>query len=270
MLLAALRATGLVVVLDGVPAGARGPSTKVVTPMTARSLRAASRTAGTGALLALFVAVAAQPAAAHDQLLDSSPGEGEHLDVAPTEVTLRFSDEILAIGPAVIVADDAGTTWTVGDPVLDGPDVVTELADDVPDGSYEVRWRVVSSDGHPITGVIPFSVGDTAPTSGSETGSAPPAGPSDSSAADPAAGSAADPAAGSAADPAAGSPADPAAGSAGDQPEAAVSAADPAAGPAWVRPVVVGVLGALAASLVFWVAVRPSRRRPTPPDDASL
>lgn len=222
--------------------------------MTARSLRAASRTAGTGALLALFVAVAAQPAAAHDQLLDSSPGEGEHLDVAPTEVTLRFSDEILAIGPAVIVADDAGTTWTVGDPVLDGPDVVTELADDVPDGSYEVRWRVVSSDGHPITGVIPFSVGDTAPTSGSETGAAAPAGPSDSSAADPAAGSAAD----------------PAAGSAGDQPEVAVSAADPAAGPAWVRPVVVGVLGALAASLVFWVAVRPSRRRPTPPDDASL
>jgi len=230
--------------------------------MTARSLRAASRTAGTGALLALFVAVAAQPAAAHDQLLDSSPGEGEHLDVAPTEVTLRFSDEILAIGPAVIVADDAGTTWTVGDPVLDGPDVVTELADDVPDGSYEVRWRVVSSDGHPITGVIPFSVGDTAPTSGSETGAAAPAGASDSSAADPAAGSAADPAAGSAADPAA--------GSAGGQPEAAVSAADPAAGPGWVRPVVVGVLGALAASLVFWVAVRPSRRRPTPPDDASF
>jgi methionine-rich copper-binding protein CopC len=254
VLLAALRATGLVVVLDGMPAGARGPSTKVVTPMTARSLRAASRTAGTGALLALFVAVAAQPAAAHDQLLDSSPGEGEHLDVAPTEVTLRFSDEILAIGPAVIVADDAGTTWTVGDPVLDGPDVVTELADDVPDGSYELRWRVVSSDGHPITGVIPFSVGDTAPTSGSETGSAAPAGPSDSSAADPAAGSAAD----------------PAAGSPGGQPEAAVSAADPAAGPAWVRPVVVGVLGALAASLVFWVAVRPSRRRPAPPDDASL
>lgn len=202
----------------------------------------------------LLVAVAAQPAAAHDQLLDSSPGVGEHLDVAPTEVTLRFSDEILAIGPAVIVADDAGTTWTVGDPVLDGPDVVTELADDVPDGSYEVRWRVVSSDGHPITGVIPFSVGDAAPASGSETGSAAPAGPSDSSAADPAAGSAAD----------------PAAGSPGGQPEAAVSAADPAAGPGWVRPVVVGVLGALAASLVFWVAVRPSRRRPTPPDDASL
>uniref|UniRef100_UPI003B39FD74 copper resistance protein CopC n=1 Tax=Pseudactinotalea sp. TaxID=1926260 RepID=UPI003B39FD74 len=28
------------------------------------------------------------------------------------------------------------------------------------DGHYDIRWRVVSSDGHPISGVIPFSVGD--------------------------------------------------------------------------------------------------------------
>jgi methionine-rich copper-binding protein CopC len=206
--------------------------------MTAPALRAALRTAGTGALLALAVAVTAPPAAAHDQLLDSSPTEGEHLDVAPTEVTLRFSDEILTIGPAVIVADDAGGTWTVGDPVLDGPDVVTALADDVPDGAYEVRWRVVSSDGHPITGVIPFTVGDVAPATDREA------------------------AATASADPTAGLPA--------DQTGTAAPAADAAQGPAWVRPVVVGALGALVASVVFWVAARVSRRRPSPPDDASL
>lgn len=206
--------------------------------MTAPALRAALRTAGTGALLALAVAVTAPPAAAHDQLLDSSPTEGERLDVAPTEVTLRFSDEILTIGPAVIVADDAGGTWTVGDPVLDGPDVVTALADDVPDGAYEVRWRVVSSDGHPITGVIPFTVGDVAPATDREAGAT------------------------ASADPPAGRPA--------DLPGDAAPAADAAQGPAWVRPVVVGSLGALAASVVFWVAARVSRRRPSPPDDASL
>lgn len=206
--------------------------------MTAPALRAALRTAGTGALLALAVAVTAPPAAAHDQLLDSSPTEGEHLDIAPTEVTLRFSDEILTIGPAVIVADDAGGTWTVGDPVLDGPDVVTALADDVPDGAYEIRWRVVSSDGHPITGVIPFTVGDVAPATDREAGAT------------------------ASADPPAGLPA--------DQTGTAAPAVDAAQGPAWVRPVVVGALGALVASVVFWVAARVSRRRPSPPDDASL
>lgn len=206
--------------------------------MTAPALRAALRTAGTGALLALAVAVTAPPAAAHDQLLDSSPTEGEHLDVAPTEVTLRFSDEILTIGPAVIVADDAGGTWTVGDPVLDGPEVVAALADDVPDGAYEVRWRVVSSDGHPITGVIPFTVGDVAPATDPEAGAT------------------------ASADPPSGLPAGP--------PGAAAPAAGAAQGPAWVRPVVVGALGALVASVVFWVVARVSRRRPSPPDDASL
>jgi methionine-rich copper-binding protein CopC len=143
--------------------------------MTALTPRAALRTAGTGALLALLVAVGATPAAAHDQLLDSSPTEGEHLTAAPSEVTLRFSAEILTIGPAVLVVDAAGTTWTVGEPRLDGPEVVAELADDVPDGAYEVRWRVVSSDGHPIAGTIPFTVGDpdAPPVAGAPAAGAP-------------------------------------------------------------------------------------------------
>lgn len=209
--------------------------------MTALTPRAALRTAGTGALLALLVAVGATPAAAHDQLLDSSPTEGEHLTTAPSEVTLRFSAEILTIGPAVLVVDAAGTTWTVGDPRLDGPEVVADLADDVPDGAYEVRWRVVSSDGHPIAGTIPFTVGDP---------DAPPV----------------------AGAPAAGAPAPEGSASTGAAESTATAAAVPgqtsASSPAWVRPVLVGGGGALVASLLFWVVSR-TARRPSPPDDAS-
>lgn len=205
-----------------------------LTPRAALTPRgAALRTAGTGALLALLVAVGATPAAAHDQLLDSSPSEGEHLDTAPTEVALRFSDEILTIGPAVLVVDTDGTSWTDGDPELDGPDVVTPLADGLPDGAYEVRWRVVSSDGHPISGVVPFTVGapDAAPVAG------PPA-------------PAGDPTSAATADAAAPLPSD--------------------ASPAWVRPVLVGAGGAVVASVLFWVVTRAPRRHPSPPDDASL
>ena len=205
-----------------------------LTPRAALTPRgAALRTAGTGALLALLVAVGATPAAAHDQLLDSSPSEGEHLDTAPTEVALRFSDEILTIGPAVLVVDADGTSWTDGDPELDGPDVVTPLADDLPDGAYEVRWRVVSSDGHPISGVVPFTVGDAdaAPVAGSPA----PAG---------------DPTSAATADAAAPLPSD--------------------ASPTWVRPVLVGAGGAVVASVLFWVVTRATRRRPSSPDDASL
>lgn len=192
---------------------------------------AALRTAGTGALLALLVAVGATPAAAHDQLLDSSPTEGEHLDTAPTEVALRFSDEILTIGPAVVVVDSAGTRWTDGEPELDGPQVVTGLVDDLPDGSYEVRWRVVSSDGHPIAGIIPFTVGDA--------GSAPAAAPTS----------------------------EPGTVT-GTTPEAVPASAETGPSSGWVRPVLVGTGGALVASVLFWAVSRASRRRPTPPGDA--
>ena len=33
----------------------------------------------------------------------------------------------------------------------------------MPDAGYEMRWRVVSADGHPISGIIPFTVGDGEP-----------------------------------------------------------------------------------------------------------
>lgn len=194
------------------------------------SPRAALRTAGTGALLALLVAVGASPAAAHDQLLDSSPSEGEHLDVSPTEVSLTFSDDILTIGPAVIVVDAAGQRWTDGDPVLDGPAVVTDLVDDLPDGSYQVRWRVVSSDGHPIADVISFTVGDASPDAAAAGAPDPTAGPVTRT-----------------------------------TPEVASSAVASGSSPAWVRPVLVGACGALVASALFWVVARTSRRRPPPP-----
>ncbi|MEP7762825.1 copper resistance CopC family protein [Sanguibacter sp. 25GB23B1] len=202
--------------------------------MTALSLRAALRTAGTGALLALLVTAGATAAAAHDELLDSSPGTDEHLDVAPTHVTLSFSDEILTIGPAVIVADTDGTTWTAGDPTLEGSAVVVPLADDVPDGSYEIRWRVVSSDGHPISGLVPFTIGDATevePSAPSEPTAAPEPAPS--------------------APPAAEAP---------DQ-DAAGTPADSSTSPSWLRPVLVGATGALVATSLFWVSSRLTRRR---------
>jgi hypothetical protein len=34
------------------------------------------------------------------------------------------------------------------------------VAADLPDGAYDVRWRVVSADGHPVSGAFAFAVGD--------------------------------------------------------------------------------------------------------------
>lgn len=116
-----------------------------------------------GIVVAVAVVLASVvPASAHDQLLSSSPAAGERLASAPDEISLSFSADVLDVGAEVVVADAEGVDWVGGDPLLSAGVVTVPLRDELPAAGYEVRWRVVSSDGHPISGVVPFTVGDGA------------------------------------------------------------------------------------------------------------
>ena len=119
----------------------------------------------TGGIVVAAVAVLASvvPASAHDQLLSSTPAEGERLASAPDEISLSFSADVLDVGAEVVVADAEGVDWVGADPLLSAGVVTVPLRAELPAAGYEVRWRVVSSDGHPISGVVPFTVGDGAP-----------------------------------------------------------------------------------------------------------
>jgi len=106
------------------------------------------------------------PASAHDELVASSPEPDARLSAAPDEVVLTFSDEPLALdgaGVAVVVTDIDGADWLAGAPTVSERTVSAPIKDGMPSAGYEIRWRVVSADGHPISGVIPFTVGDAAP-----------------------------------------------------------------------------------------------------------
>jgi methionine-rich copper-binding protein CopC len=113
----------------------------------------------TALLAVLFGGLAtASPAAAHDALVSSSPAEGEQLAAPPAQITLEFSNEVLAMGAEVQVNDTTGRNWVAGEVTITGGTVVAAVDEGMPAGSYEVLWRVVSADGHPISAAIPFSV----------------------------------------------------------------------------------------------------------------
>ncbi len=125
--------------------------------------RRRSRWAG-GALAAVAAACAivlssAIPASAHDQILSTTPADGQNVASAPTEINLRFTEEVLSVGAIVIVVDSAGTDWADGKVRLDQTEATQPLKTGQPDGAYEVRWRVVSADGHPVSGAFAYSVG---------------------------------------------------------------------------------------------------------------
>lgn len=124
-------------------------------------------TMGVLTLSALAVLSPLSPAAhAHDDILSTTPADGTHLTVSPADVTMVFTDNLIEVGSIVLVVDEAETSWTDGALVLDGDTIVQPVKADLPDGNYQVRWRVVSSDGHPIAGTFDFSTGATAPAEG--------------------------------------------------------------------------------------------------------
>ena len=119
--------------------------------------------AGGLAVAVVALCATAAPASAHDELLSSDPASDEVLAAPPESVSLRFSADVLDMGAAVVVTDSEGTDWVTALPTIDGPTVTATLDEGMPEAGYEIRWRVVSSDGHPISGVVPFTVGDGAP-----------------------------------------------------------------------------------------------------------
>lgn len=112
---------------------------------------------GAGLVLVALLAPA-DSARAHDQVIATAPAEGEELDAAPTQVTMTFTSDVLEIGAIMLVVDASGTDWAVGAPALKGVVATQAVSEGMPDGAYEVRWRVVSADGHPISDTIDFTV----------------------------------------------------------------------------------------------------------------
>ena len=127
------------------------------------NVRTFARVFGGAVLAALLVFALPQVAIAHDQIIDQMPNESEVLEVAPSEVILEFTGELMDITQLAMVVDADGTDWVSGPMQVTQRTALQPLLPDMPEGSYQVRWRVVSSDGHPISGSFEFAVGRETP-----------------------------------------------------------------------------------------------------------
>ncbi|WP_313280104.1 copper resistance protein CopC [Timonella senegalensis] len=113
------------------------------------------------ALLAVFLLLGQGPAAAHDVLVKSNPADGATLKTAPKSLILEFNNDIQTLGGQVLVKDASGAEIASGAPATDGK-MATYALPALANGTYTAAWRVVSSDAHPIEGVVTFTVEDPA------------------------------------------------------------------------------------------------------------
>ncbi len=121
--------------------------------------------AGVGAVAALLAIVAvlgsAAPASAHANLVSSTPTAGSVVQKAPAEVRLTFSEPVEVARDAVVVVGPDGQPLAGLRPATDPKDrtsVVVALPDSLSSGTYRVRYRILSIDGHVVPGEIRFGL----------------------------------------------------------------------------------------------------------------
>jgi LPXTG-motif cell wall-anchored protein len=129
-----------------------------MTTSPARARRsAAPRAILVGLLSAVALVLGGTTASAHDTVIGTAPGDGETLTTAPTQVSVELSAVPQAIGSRMLVTSSDGTVLFDGEPTITDRVASVELPAVANDG-YQVAWRLVSSDGHPIDGTFGFVV----------------------------------------------------------------------------------------------------------------
>ena len=108
------------------------------------------------------------PALAHDQLVEITPTPGEVVATSSFEAVLTFDNPLLVIEGqtnAALETKPAESTDWITHPITINGNILTAQVNLTETGSYDLRWNVVSSDGHPISGESTFAV-DTAAAEG--------------------------------------------------------------------------------------------------------
>jgi methionine-rich copper-binding protein CopC len=111
--------------------------------------------------LVTSVTLTALPASSHEQLVDQEPKPGQVLEAGIAEVRLSFSDDLISLdnsaGSEIVILDSNQNPVNNGCAVIDARTAIARADIDTP-GTYQVGWRVVSGDGHPISGSFSFVV----------------------------------------------------------------------------------------------------------------
>ena len=117
------------------------------------------------ALLALSIVFASfiNPSAhAHTSLELSTPSNNQSIEFMPPELSATFDEDLIEIEGEVVntleLQNADGTNYLLSASTIAGPVVSAKVGDgEYPAGSYLLKYRVVSADGHPVTGEISFS-----------------------------------------------------------------------------------------------------------------
>ncbi|MEN9606878.1 MAG: hypothetical protein RL605_706 [Actinomycetota bacterium] len=125
-----------------------------------RKFRPVLSAAAIAVAAALTLGWGASAASAHDELVLANPSISKVLKVAPKAVTLTFDDSVTDVAGAnqIVVIDPKGHHLETGGTKVSVNAMSTKLIASKLLGKFKVLYRVLSADGHPVTGFYYFYV----------------------------------------------------------------------------------------------------------------
>ncbi|MCY7861886.1 copper resistance CopC/CopD family protein [Bacillus haynesii] len=116
------------------------------------------------AVLAVLCTILLPKAAfAHAYIVNSTPAENQELKKAPAEIKIEFNEAIQKGFHSITVRNSSGERVDSGKTEIDPQNakiMTVKLKPKLKDDIYSAEWRAVSADGHPVSGTIPFSIGN--------------------------------------------------------------------------------------------------------------
>ncbi len=111
--------------------------------------------------IVLGLSLAASAASAHPRLETSNPAPGAMLKIAPKDIRLNFSEELVANFTGLQLKNAAGKNIATGKVTLapgDSRKIIVPIGARLMPGAYTVSWHAVSVDTHRVTGSFGFKV----------------------------------------------------------------------------------------------------------------
>lgn len=109
-------------------------------------------------------ALLAPAALAHSELISTDPADGAVLDAPPERVSFTFSEPLMPDFVRIIGTNPEGVTGDLPVSSVEGSTATVNWPAGAQGGTWQVRYRVVSQDGHPIEGGITFTYDGPTPS----------------------------------------------------------------------------------------------------------
>lgn len=108
-------------------------------------------------LLSLILLTVPVTASAHTALERSAPTDGSEVNGRVEEVLLEFAEVIEPLS-VLTIQNREGKEIAIKDIVVEGNKLKGTFDAPLPNGEYQVNWKIVGKDGHIIEGTVAFSV----------------------------------------------------------------------------------------------------------------